>query len=251
LRASNAVALESAYVFEGVELSLPVIVRKARAAAATFVVSAKSARALLRDDDLEIMEFAPSRTLFTLGAIDYIDNDLGDYNEVSMAFYVRPRREPRGIPYLGAWTDFLAGRSSTYIHRLPVDQSFTCAAGRGIWGFPKTVERIDFEIGADRARCRLDVEGRHVLTLETRRHGSRTLRDSAMTTYSYIAGALHETSFRSGADGVGISRAGADVQLGDHPIADELRSLGLPKPALLTVWMEHMRGRFEAPRLVA
>ena len=61
-----------------------------------------------------------------------------------MAFYVRERGATRGIPYLGAWADFLRGRLSTYIHRLPVDQSFTCAAGRGIWGFPKTVERIDF-----------------------------------------------------------------------------------------------------------
>ena len=251
MRTSNAIALESPYVFEGVEVSLPVIVRKARAAAATFLVSATAARALLPSDDLAIMEFAPGRTLFTLGAIDYIDNDLGDYNEVSMAFYVRPRGAPRGLPYLGAWSDFLAGRASTYIHRLPVDQSFTCAAGRGIWGFPKSVERIAFDIEADRAQCRLDVDGRHVLTLATRRHGGRTLRDSAMMTYSYIDGVLHETPFRSGADGVGVSRAGADLTLGDHPIADELRALGLPKAALLTVWMENMRGRFEAPRPVA
>jgi len=251
LRTSTAVALESAYVFEGVEVTLPVIVRKARAAAATFVVSTAAARALLRDEGLAIMECAPGRTLFTLGAIDYIDNDLGNYNEVSMAFYVRPRRAPRGIPYLGAWSDFFSGRASTYIHRLPVDQSFTCAAGRGIWGFPKTIERIDFDIGADRAECRLEVEGRHVLTLETKRHGGRTLRDSAMTTYSYIDGVLHETSFRSGADGVGVALGGATIRLGDHPIGDELRSLGLPKAALLTVWMENMRGRFEAPRPVA
>ena len=98
MRTSNAIALESPYVFEGVEVSLPVIVRKARAAAATFLVSATAARALLPSDDLAIMEFAPGRTLFTLGAIDYIDNDLGDYNEVSMAFYARPRGAPRGIP---------------------------------------------------------------------------------------------------------------------------------------------------------
>jgi len=251
LRTSHAIAQEGAYVFEGVEVCLPVIVRKARAAAATFVVPARAARALLPNGDLEIMEFAPGRTLFTLGGIDYIDNDLGDYNEVSMALYVRPRGAPRGIPYLGAWSDFLAGRASTYIHRLPVDQGFTCAAGRGIWGFPKSVERIGFETDGERAQCRLEMDGRHVLTLEAPRHGSRTLRDTAMTTYSYIDGVLHGTAFRSGADGVGFSRGGAQLTLGDHPIANELRTLGLPKPALLTVWMEHMRGRFEAPQPVS
>lgn len=251
MRTSHAIAQEGAYVFEGIEVSLPVIVRKARAAAATFVVPTKAARALLPDGELEITEFAPGRTLFTLGAIDYLDNDLGDYNEVSMAFYVRPRGAPRGIPYVGAWSDFLAGRASTYIHRLPVDQSFTCAAGRGIWGFPKTIERIDFEVDGDRAQCRLEMDGRHVLTLQAPRHGGRTLRDTAMTTYSYIDGILHATAFRSGADGVGFSRGGAQLVLGDHPIANELRELGLPKPTLVSVWMEHMRGRFEAPRPVA
>ena len=39
---------------------------------------------------------------------------------------------------------------------------------------------------------------------------------------------------------------GVELALGAHPIADELRSLGLPKPALMSMWMGKMRGRFEA-----
>ena len=37
-------------------------------------------------------------------------------------------------------------------------------------------------------------------------------------------------------------------QLGDHPIAKELASLGLPKEPALATWLEHMRGTFEEPR---
>jgi hypothetical protein len=58
---------------------------------------------------------------------------------------------------------------------------------------------------------------------------------------------LHRTPFVSGATGVGIHLGGAELVLGDHPLADELRSLGLPKGALMSVWMEHSHGRFEAP----
>ena len=37
------------------------------------------------------------------------------------------------------------------------------------------------------------------------------------------------------------------IELGDHPIADELRSLGLPDAApLLSAWTEHMSGSFGA-----
>ena len=41
--------------------------------------------------------------------------------------------------------------------------------------------------------------------------------------------------------------SGGRVELGDHPYADQLRSLGLPKRPLVCTWMENMHGRFEAP----
>jgi hypothetical protein len=68
-----------------------------------------------------------------------------------------------------------------------------------------------------------------------------------MVTYSHIGGVLHKTIFASGAEDVGFSFGGARLELGDHPIAAELRSLGLPKRALLAMWMGRMYGRFEAP----
>ena len=35
------------------------------------------------------------------------------------------------------------------------------------------------------------------------------------------------------------------IELGDHPLADELRHLGLPKKPLSVMWTENMHGRFE------
>jgi hypothetical protein len=39
---------------------------------------------------------------------------------------------------------------------------------------------------------------------------------------------------------------GVRLALGAHPIADQLRALGLPKRALMSMWMGKMRGSFEA-----
>jgi hypothetical protein len=238
------------YVFSGREVTLPVVVRDASSGAATYLVSASAARRLLPGPELDVVELLPGRALFSIACIDYRDNDLGDYNEVSLAFFVRLRRDPPGIPYLGAALDLARSRIATYIHRLPVDQRFTCEAGRGIWGFPKTVDEIRFEDEDGRRRCRLAMDGRHVLTFALARGGARALPDTPMVTYSYIDGALHRTRFVSGADGVGIHLGGADLELGEHPVADELRSLGLPRRALMTVWMERSHGRFEAPERV-
>ena len=235
------------YVFEGREVTMPVVVRDASSAAATYLVAAEAARRLVPGSELDVVELLPGKALFSLACIEYRDNDLGDYNEISMAFFVREKRAPRGIPYLGTAIDMMRNRIATYIHRLPVNQSFTCAAGRGIWGFPKTVEQIDFSDVADRRQCRLVVDGAHVLTFSAPVGGARRLPDMPMITYTYIGGVLHRTDFTAGATGVGIRMGGAELALGDHPIASELRSLGLPRRPLMTMWMEHQHGRFEAP----
>ena len=233
------------YTIQGRSVELPVVVREASSGSATYLVNADAARQLLPGDEFDVVELLPGRALCSLAAIDYKDNDLGDYNEISIAFFVRERSAPRGIPFLGTLLDFMQGRIATYIHHLPVTQSFTCEAGSTIWGFPKTVEEIAFDYAPERMSCRLVAGGRHVLSLSLPRGGSRSLPESRMTTYSYIEGVAHRTSFSSAAEGFGVRLGGARLELGDHPIADELRRLGLPKRALMTSWMEKMRGSFE------
>jgi hypothetical protein len=235
------------YVIEGRTIVMPVVVRDATSAAATFLVDAAAARRLLPGPELDVVELLPGRALFSIACIQYRDNDLGNYNEVSLAFFVRRRDEPRGVPWLGAALALMRSRLATWIWKLPVDQAFTCAAGRGIWGFPKTIEEIAFTESDGRSSCRLVMEGRHVLTMAMARGGTRTLPDAAMTTYTYLDGRLHQTAFASGASDVGIHLGGVELALGDHPIADDLRGLGLPRRALLGVWLGQMHGRFEAP----
>jgi hypothetical protein len=235
------------YTFQGRAVTMPVVVRDASSSAATYLVAADVARRLLPGPELEPLELLPGRALFSIAAIDYRDNDLGDYNEVSLAFFVRERGTARGVPYLGTLVDFVRSRAATYIWKLPVDQTFTRDAGCGIWGFPKTVDVIDFRDAGGRRECRLVMDGRHVLTFTGPAAGTRALPDMEMVTYSYVHGRLHKTTFVAGATEVGFAFGGATLTLGDHPIAADLRALGLPKRPLMTVWMGRQHGRFEAP----
>lgn len=237
------------YVFQGRKVGFPVEVRDAASGAVTYLVPSAAAQRLIPGRDLEVVEVLPGQALFSLAIIDYRDNDLGDYNEVSLSFFARPRGEGSslGVPYLGSVVDFFKSALPTFIWKLPVDQSFTCEAGAGIWGFPKTVEQIEFEDAGGRRTCRLSMNHEHVLTVSVPRGGARELPETALTTYSYVGGVLHRTRFLSAARGVSFTLGGADLILGTHPIADELRTLGLPKRALMSVWMEHQRARFEAP----
>ena len=234
------------YEIQGQTVAFPVEVRDATSGAATYLVPSAAAARLV-PSQFEIAEVFPGRGICSLAMVDYKDNDLGNYNEIAIGFMVVPSGSRRGIPYLGSILDLLRGSLASHITHMPVDQSFTCDAGSLIWGYPKTVQEIDIEYLGDRARARLVYDGEHALTLSLPRGGKRTVADSSITTLSLIEGVPYKTLASQRLEGMGIRFGGARLELGTGRIADELRSLGLPSRALMSVWMEHMEARFGPP----
>ncbi len=232
--------MPSSYEIQGRQVTMPVEVRDAASGNVMFLVDAEPARKLLPGDAFEVVEAAPGKTQALLGLIDYRDNDLGDYNEVAIILFVKPR---------GAGPE----TAGTFIYKLPVNQSFTQEAGFKIWGFPKTVDEIDMTYRDDSVTGKLVMDGKHVFTLTLPRPSADTAAASdgtSLSTYTYIGGEPHATSMTQG--GVTAAVPPGDtfaLELGDHPLADELRGLGLEDAApLICTWNEHMSGVFQAPQ---
>ena len=223
------VAAPPAYEVAGRTVVMPVGVGDALAATAAFVVPAREV-ALLLPEGLRPVVVAPGRSLLNLSAIHYRRNDLGEYRELSIAFVVR-----HGL------------RTGTFIHRLPVDDDFSRAAGHGIWGFPKTVEPLDIIERPGEIAGRWEQDGHTMVGLTVRAGGTLSLPVSEQRAYTVIDGRVHVTRFLMRATGARINRGGATVELGEGPAADELRALGLPKPALFSIAMQRMQASFEAP----
>lgn len=240
-------AAPPAYTIQSRTVTMPVVVRDATSMTAIFVVSAEAARRLIPDPRLQLPELWPGRALCIISGIAYRDNDLGQYNEVSIAFFVRFGGQ-RPLPLFGLLSGFARHTLGAYIHRLPVTTSFSCEAGRDIWGFPKSVEQIDFVDEGPQRRCQLVVEGTQVLALSMRRGGRRQMKEVPQDAYAWRDGVLWRTPSMMGGAGVGARLGGATLTLGAHPIADELRVLGLPRHALVSTWVEHMHARFDAPQ---
>jgi hypothetical protein len=244
---------EPTYEIQGKTIRFPVEVRDASGAIAGFVVSSAHARKLV-GPAFEPVDFLPGRTMLMLACIDYKDNDLGDYNEVAMNFFVRKRGTRGGIPYLGAWMGVANSSLPSYSWKMPVNQSFTRDAGFEIWGFPKTVERIDFDYSTEgRFAALLEMDGETVFEIEMPRGGDGSRPAAPGIGYSYINGIAHETSFTQTTEEVGAKFGGSGVTLtlGSHPIADDLRALGLPKNPLMTTWVGKMVMSFDPPRKLA
>jgi hypothetical protein len=238
------------YEIEGQTVTMPLVVKHADASVATFLVNASRARDLLPGPELDIVELIPGRALLTISCIDYVENDLGQYNEISLSFFVREHGQSPAIPYVGSLADMVRGRLPTYIYRLPVTTTLSREAGLQIWGFPKVLHDIRFRTKGNHYQCAWDADGKKVFRFSVGRSDGRTTPDAAMTTYSYIDGVLHSTRFVQGVDELAMRFGRARIELGDHPIADELRGLGLPKGALMSMWIGRMHASFDGPERV-
>ncbi|MCU1586851.1 MAG: acetoacetate decarboxylase [Frankiales bacterium] len=211
----------------GQTVAMPVLVRDASAGTVIFDVDLAAAQALV-PGAFEVIESAPGKAQLALALVDYRDNDLGAYHEVGTIFFVRPAG---------------GGPDGNYISHLPVDQEFTCAAGNQIWGFPKTVESIEVTQDDSTSRWVLTMDGELVLDVTVPRGGVDEMPRMDMLSYTLRGGVPCSTAFAQGGTGSSMSFDGVTWELGTHPIAKELESLGLS--FVMATWIETMQATFE------
>ena len=217
----------------GQTVTMPVVVRDGTNATVMYDVSLAAAQALV-PDGFEVIETEPGRAQFALALVDYQDNDLGAYLEIGTIFFVRPAG---------------GGPDGNLITHLPVTEHFTCVAGNQIWGFPKSIERIEVTNEESTSRWTLEMDGERVLDVTLPRGGTDEMPPIELVSYTLIDGRPHHTPFTQGGSSTGMFfDADVTLTLGSHPIAKELATLGLPDaPVVLTTWTEQMRATFGEP----
>lgn len=211
------------HVVAGRPVRMPVEIRRASACAGHFPLPLDSAARVLEPIGLVPAPVAPGRGLAVLGFVRYDDGDLGPYNEFLVALLARRPDRPRAV---GAYIDWL-----------PVDQSFTLAAGQSIWGFPK--ELADFNVTWARPEigCAVRIGGQRVVEFRVS-NGIPVpagLSRIAVDAYTHRHGRTARVPWSVSCAGVRIRPGGGRVDWGDHPLADRFRAWGLnPKPVLTT-----------------
>jgi hypothetical protein len=116
-----------------------------------------------------------------------------------------------------------------YIHHLPVTTEIACSAGIEFAGYPKFVASIEFERNAGWVACRLAEGDQHILTLSGRQLDLRDAPRARTHAFTVRNGRLLRSEIITSEQGMGVSRDAADakLQLGDHPIARELKGLDI------------------------
>ncbi len=228
----------SQHTIAGTVLTMPVKIRKATQHTAMFSVNADAAQRMIDYSGLQVCRYVPGRAVVALILAHFVDGDLGEYYELSTGVMVNaPGSKPSRVRAL----------QSAFIHHMLVDQAFTLEAGRTIWGFPKVM--ADFTVrDADKFEFDVRVDGQLVAGMEFRRGlpvpSAITYRQQSLRSYSHREGQTLETPFEMSMVGARYRPGGVRLWLGDHPYANELASLGLPKRALLSASVGNVQMSF-------
>lgn len=213
------------FEIQGRTVGFPVEVRAARMANAVYTVPAEAVAPVIDDPAFVVDADVHGAASVVVGFVDYLDNDLGDYDEVMLSTMAKVDG---------------SGEQGTYIWRLPVNQAFTCEAGIRMLGLPKTVEDITIERDEASVTCALVSGGS--LVLRQRFPLLADVDPVPMPTPTVCLSTIDGTPSISESDPTGSLRMafGADgysLELGDHPWADELRHLGIEDaaPTVVTV----------------
>ena len=239
---------ESSYTIDGKDIAFPVIVSDAAMLMNGFLVDAKAAQAMLEGTGFRVVEMFPGKAILQLLAVDYKENHLGDYNEGAIIFPVLAPGEKKPFPFFGALKRMGDGTMGNFVYRMPVDQEFTTHAGRFIWGFPKWVSRVDIEFGPSTARGTFTDEGELVYSIAAKTGGKSTPKEQRAASLAIRDGKAWKTYGTNNSSGLTFSLGGETPKIGDsHPLAKELRTLGLPKKPIFTVSVKSSRMSFGKP----
>jgi hypothetical protein len=218
---------------------LPILYFRDDLFALFYAADAECVKAVLPSERLHPVMLSSTKSMVGIGAFNYIDTSVGPYGEVAVILPVvhAPKPPPRLIPAL---------RESRYpgfgalVMHLPVTRIVARDAGRGEWGYTKFIADMNFILTPEYMACRMSEASQHLLTLRVARRGIALRDTKPLITYSVKDGNLIRTVIpQRGTARVCFRPKGSFLELGDHPVSNTIRSLGLSqRPFMSRYYME-------------
>jgi hypothetical protein len=214
-------------------VDLPVMYYRDDSFLGIFGAALEPVRALLPCDDLYPVTLPDGRATVAILAFNYFETSIGPYGEIGIAVpctYGRaaPPLVPLGLEarYPG-WGGFVA--------HLPVTSLVARDGGRVIFGYTKFVADMEFEKRPAYQQVRMFEAGAHILTLTVKQQGLPIKDNRPLITYSVRDGQLLKTTIPTRAVyQLGLTPGSGTLELGDHPVAGQLRDLDISTTAAMT-----------------
>jgi len=220
------------------EIALPIRYWRTDCFMGLFAADLGAVRDLLPSHRLHPVRVTGQRAVVAIGVFNYLETGVGPYGEIAVSpLCTLDRPAP---PVLPLATGYLRGMSAFVAH-LPVTSRIAREAGRRIWGYPKFVADMDFDLRPESQRVEMSEGGREILSLEVGRRGHVALETAPLTTYTEHDGRLVRTSIAMrGHVATALGPGSGELLLGDHPVAREVAALGIgSRPLVTRTYLSH------------
>jgi len=216
-----------------VKVDLPILYYRDDSFMGVFTAAREPVRALLPSRQLYPVLASAERAMLVVIAFNYFETSVGPYGEIGIVIPCTDGRQ--APPWLPLALEAKYPGWGGFVLHLPVTSRVAHDAGRGIWGYTKFVSDMDFQKRPAYQRVRLAEGDSHILTLTVQQSGL-TLKDNRpLITYSVLDGQLLKTVVPSrSVYQLGLTPTSGKLELGDHEIADELRSLDVSATPIAT-----------------
>ena len=229
---------------------LPILYFRDDLFALFFAADYQSVKSQMPTDKLHPVRLPGSRAMVGVAAFHYIDTSIGPYGEVGVVLpCVHSEKPPPAIlPGLmeGSYPNF-----GTLVLHLPVTGTLPRDAGRGQWGYTKFVADMHFTFTPEFSQVRMNEEDRHILTMRVPKRGFVKNDRKPLITFSVKDGDLIKTVIpQRGAYRFALRPKDFLFDLGDHPVGDSIRDLGLSARPLQSRYYVERAGILPAGEVV-
>lgn len=198
---------------------------------AVYTADLKALQKLLPTSQIKPLSIFPGRGMIAFTAFEYRVSDVDSYNEIAISVVVaKPYTTSFG--FLTLMANLIRKENWTYVWQLPVTTDLACTGGRMGYNYPKFLARIDYVKLANHDECTLfDDTEKKVLTLKGRHLPTKRQKPVINHGLCYKDGQILDVAVKQNP----IQIASSDnkncfqFELGQGPIADTLRGLGIGK----------------------
>ncbi len=220
------------------EFDLPIFYYRDDLFLGFFLADLKRVKEVLPSRHLHPVTFGPGRAIVVVGAFYYINTSIGPYGEIPVGIPVVWKKP--SVPFLPALLEKYYPGFGIFVLHLPVTSIVPRDAGRGVWNYPKFVADMKFRNTPEFISVEMEESGEYILGLRVDKRGPIVRDNRPLVTYTEKDGKIIKTVIPVKGAYMTCMRSGAGrLDLGDHPVAESIKMLGVrPRPILTRYYVE-------------
>lgn len=225
----------------GIPARCPAYVNQLEIFGSLFAADLEAISRVLPSEDIHPVRLPDHRAIVFIGGLHYRDITNAafagamapPYGEVMVAAMVSRTAAPPMVPLAALLLPLPASlRAGMFPFFVPVTHRWSRDAGWAM-GVPKFVADLDFDETVDTRVVRASEDERLILKLSVPLNGDVRMAHDPMLSYESSDGMLFETECPTIAyRHMGLGGRGVELELGDHPVADRIRDLGITRTTL-------------------